>query len=177
MGSRSQVVIAVKAGPLLDSITANPGPILVHADTVEKDEEGTLWEFDSIKWYEGSDPDIDDFLDRLEEYDEDFLVVVSNEDYPSSEGGYQGGWDDNPWNVCKVVRATVKWDSTADSRTPPPRCARVRVASNGSVEAIHASQPEWDAKKERWFCLFKNEGTICGEAYYDYELSTWTWTR
>jgi len=177
MGIRSQVVIVVKAGPLRDALAANPGPVLEEADTVEANEEGTLWDFDSIKWYGDSDPDISALLERFQGHEEEVLVVTANEDYPTNDYYDMGEWEDNPWGVRKCIRATVEWDSVKDSHTPPPTPYRVRIKSCLSVATTSHSIPEWHEEDHQWRCLFKSEGSIMGEAYYDYELETWTITE
>lgn len=101
MGIRSDVGIAVKKGVCFSEETTK---FLESADDELTEKEGTLYVFESIKWYMDSYADIVKLYEELKGKDEgDYLIREACHDYPSDEsGGNLGAWYDNPWglNVC-----------------------------------------------------------------------------
>lgn len=106
MGIRSDVGIALKAGPILDALKSHP--LLVGADDVQKEAEGTLFIIEDIKWYVHYDEEIIDLYTRLDALDptgDNHYIVTACSEFPESDDGDSGRWDENPWGLCRCATA------------------------------------------------------------------------
>lgn len=111
MSVRSDVGIALKAA-IADEVMAKH-PFLDEAD-VYKHDEGVLFHFTSIKWYNGINKEITEFYKTLKTLSPDqFLVVEVCENSAADDFGY---WDDNPWGLHCEVLARVVFEEEPDGR-------------------------------------------------------------
>lgn len=113
MGIRSDVGFAVKRdcwGSLSVEQRAKVAAIIEEADATYENDEGFLFTWRDIKWYE-SYSEINDFLKTLQDLDyEGFLLVVATPEYPEDNSGDLGDWVDNPWNVHRYSTCTLEFD-------------------------------------------------------------------
>ena len=80
-------------------------------DTIENDE-GFLFVWRDVKWYETSYQEIIDLYAVLNELNSDeFLLITACSEYPEDTSADRGRWRDNPWNLCKYTSCTLEWDS------------------------------------------------------------------
>jgi len=71
-------------------------------------EEGTLYLVDWIRWNDGPCVDLVRFYEELSRYPaEDYLVVCACHAYPTSEDGDAGAWEENPWQMCREIDASI----------------------------------------------------------------------
>ena len=126
MGVRSDVAIAMKkcvvnhlspkARKLLDEWGFEARSTIVSADltnsVLTKDDLGTLFITEGVKWYVLDNDDIQAFYTHLEEChdEEDYLIVAVRSEYPGDDEGNAGEWHDNPFNLHKRVIVELSWD-------------------------------------------------------------------
>ena len=126
MGVRSDIAIAMKkcvvnhlspeARTLLEEYGFEERSALVVDDLTNssftKDDLGTLFVTEGVKWYILNHDDIQAFYRHLEEChdEEDYLIVTACSEYPGDDEGNAGEWHDNPFNVHKRVSVELLWD-------------------------------------------------------------------
>ncbi len=77
----------------------------------DRTEEGLLFIADSVKWYADSFPDLIALYEDLKEQDfEQFHVIVSTPEYPTSTDLDIGDWYDNPWGIYKYTSCELRWE-------------------------------------------------------------------
>jgi hypothetical protein len=92
----SDVGIAFKSSVALPSFIEG---FLDDADAKYKQDEGTLYVFADVKWYEGGNEEVQEFIKFLETLpSEDYRLVEACSQYPGS-GSDRGEWLDNPWRL------------------------------------------------------------------------------
>lgn len=111
MGIRSDVGIAVKS-EFGKGFEEKAKEVNLDLDWATKYEnpEGTLYVFNDIKWYRN---DSDYPCDAIQEYleslgEENYKLVESCPEYPDT-GENCGSWDENPWNLSKVVKVELSF--------------------------------------------------------------------
>lgn len=110
MSTQSDLVIALKKN-LVDLANKNPvlARFLSSSDSVNEQDEGTIYVFKAIKW-----PTFDDTTRELEiflfERNDDFLIRENCYDHPTSDDWDIGCWDDNPWNIQKIIKADIEYE-------------------------------------------------------------------
>lgn len=99
MGYCSQVALCVRTVHKA-AMMADPNVVtcLSDADETLEDEDGMLYHWDSVKWYNGS-VDVDALMGFLHNIDDsdDFLFIRLGED--DSDTDIEGGWWDNPFDM------------------------------------------------------------------------------
>ena len=77
-----------------------------------KDDLGTLFATSDVKWYHQDYEDIQAFYTHLNDChdEEDYLIITACSEYPESEAGSAGEWDDNPFNLHKYTTVELSWD-------------------------------------------------------------------
>jgi len=86
---------------------------LSHEGTrLTKDDLGTLFATSDVKWYHQDYEDIQAFYTHLNDChdEEDYLIITACSEYPESEDGNAGEWDDNPFNLHKYTTVELSWD-------------------------------------------------------------------
>lgn len=115
MGIRSDVAVCMKSelfAKLPEEIhkwmKADSEQIQVHPD-------GVMFYFGDVKWYVGSDSDIDGLYQWLESTAEsdEHLIVTACHDYPESSDGDCGDWQNNPWGVYKEFSVRLSFEETS----------------------------------------------------------------
>jgi hypothetical protein len=81
--------------------------------------EGTMFLFRDYKWHIESNKQVQCFYEFLDEHDEaDFKLVVASSAlglmYDDCDSWY-GSWNDNPWNVRRVVRISLEFSNRGSS--------------------------------------------------------------
>jgi hypothetical protein len=114
MGIRSDVGVALKHN-VLRALENNPvvTKLLSESSQVLEEDEGKLFVFEHVKWYRGLGgyEDIDALYSALSgEDDGDYRIVEACHDYPNSKDGDCGGWDDNPWDLCRSISVTLWYE-------------------------------------------------------------------
>ena len=109
MGIRSQVGIALKADIAEEILKAHPW-VKDESDEQHSSEEGCLFIFDDIKWYVLDDPEIAALYNDLMVKPDSFLIREACPEYPDSEDGNIGEWDDNPWDLRKHVSVELIYE-------------------------------------------------------------------
>jgi hypothetical protein len=109
MSTRSDVGLAIK-NEAFDSLPDSVKAFLADTDFFEtklSDDEGRLFHVTCIKWCDFEPPisDLYGALDKLEE--DDFMILEGCHDYPDSDDGCRGVWDDNPWGLTRNVSVSV----------------------------------------------------------------------
>lgn len=110
MGIRSDVIVCVRSDLVL------PEEIRTwmdrDCDESHTCEEGTLWSFTNVKWYNPEDPSIAGLYSALRAHNTDdaYLVLEACHDYPGSDENCVGAWYNNPWNASREVVARVHFD-------------------------------------------------------------------
>ena len=114
MGIRSDVGVAMK-NELRDKVIEELPDLLKEASRYDTDE-GSLFVFSDTKWYMGSDAEIDRLYSILNDHDDsgDYLVVYACHDYPESDTGDAGDWQDNPWEIHKCVSVTLEFEDAPE---------------------------------------------------------------
>ena len=126
MGIRSDVAIAMKkcvvnhlspkARKFLDEWGFEARSTIVADDLTNsrltKDDLGTLFITEGVKWYILDSDEIQAFYAHLEEChdEEDYLVVTACGEYPEDNDGDDGEWHDNPFNLHRRVSVELSWD-------------------------------------------------------------------
>jgi len=79
---------------------------------ITKDDLGSLFIAEGVKWYHFEYDDIAAFYKYMNEnHDpEDWLIVQACHDYPESTDGDEGEWHDNPFGLRKCVSVELAWD-------------------------------------------------------------------
>jgi len=116
MGTRSDVAVCMKS----ELFSKLPEGILkwMKADSsfIQQHPDGVMFLIEDVKWYVGSDKDIDSLYTWLEKAGEqhgmDWKIVCACNEYPESDDGNGGGWEDNPWNVYKEVSVRLNYEET-----------------------------------------------------------------
>lgn len=109
MSSRSAVTIIVKSDKIeafknyFTSDFIYGSDFLSDADDVQVQDSGTLWYFEEIKWSMCDDSicNLYDFLRTSIGYD-NYQVREYCYDYPESDDGESGNWNDNPFHVGRM---------------------------------------------------------------------------
>lgn len=110
MGTRSDVGLAIKTAAWEDAPDWFREFWLREADDVdETNEEGRLFIIEDIKWYTDEDKEIRNVVTYLRERADDYYLVEACFDYPSYEG-YEGGWTNNPWNLCLNISVSLSYE-------------------------------------------------------------------
>lgn len=76
--------------------------------TVKMKGVGRLFIFESVKWYTDEDP-IAKVLKFLRKDHEGYRVVEACSEHPS-EDNYEGGWDENPWDLRNNITVTLRYE-------------------------------------------------------------------
>jgi hypothetical protein len=134
MGYRSEVALCVRNDHKSELIT-NPDivRVLLNADAKLEDEDGFLFHWGWIKWYD-DDKEIAalmTFLANLEDSD-DFLFIRLGED--DADTDIQGGWWDNPFDMGYARRIEF-----ANPSEPPARISDLK-SLNTRPEASACAQ-------------------------------------
>jgi hypothetical protein len=116
MGIRSDVAVCLKA----EIFCTIPQEIKEwmdnDSDDLRKHPEGVMYVFTEVKWYLGSDKDIErlyGLYSWLEAQDIDtYYIVTACSEYPEDTTDDRGNWYDNPWNVCKLISVSLQYDET-----------------------------------------------------------------
>jgi len=106
MGIRSDIGIAVKAPFVIgfEKIATEQG--LDFSETHEK-EEGNAYLFTDIKWYSDY-PQVIAVMEYFKTIgEENYLIVDACPEYPESDDGDSGSWNDNPFNLCKQISVSI----------------------------------------------------------------------
>lgn len=116
MGYRSQVALCVRAVHKAAMMT-NPNVVncLSDADDKLEDEDGVLYHWGCVKWYDDY-ANVDalmKFLSDLDEYDDFLFIRLGEED---ADTDIQGGWWDNPFDMGYARRIEF-----CSSSAPPAR--------------------------------------------------------
>ena len=116
MGIRSDVAVCMKS-ELFSKLPKNVLKWMkADSSSIQEHPAGVMFVFEDVKWYVGSDKDIDGLYTWLEEagdeYGMDWKIVCACNEYPESEDGNGGGWEDNPWNVHKEVSVRLNYEET-----------------------------------------------------------------
>ena len=113
MGIRSDVGVALR-NQAIEELQAKAMEVWdwlnKNRDEHQNDEDGELFLFRSWKWYRHDQgyKDIDALYAALDELNKsEYLVREACFDYPSSEDGDVGSWDDNPWDLCRSVSVNL----------------------------------------------------------------------
>lgn len=117
MSSRSKVAIAIRYN-VWETLPEDMREWLGESDEVYQNEAGFLFILDDIKWPIVSMIEKDDSSDEVENLirflktqpESDYLVVEACYDYPDSDDGDMGSWNDNPWNVRRVISVDISFD-------------------------------------------------------------------
>jgi hypothetical protein len=117
MGIRSDVGVALKKSLFSELGEKHPGVIrwlegMCDDRDIGEDDGGLLYIFRSIKWYRNDYEDIVSLYSALDDCDPDHSnhkIVEACHDYPNSEEGDSGSWDDNPWNLCRNIEVTLSY--------------------------------------------------------------------
>ena len=109
MSIRSEVGVALKSSIVERMTTEQISRWFGDADDHMLSDEGQLWAWHRIKWYRGDAAiaELYEFLESVEH--DDYLVVVATPEYPDSEEGCVGGWDENSWNLHRYVSCGVTY--------------------------------------------------------------------
>ena len=85
---------------------------LANHSRLTKDDLGTLFATSDVKWYHQDYEDIQAFYAHLNDChdEEDYLIITACSEYPESEAGSAGEWDDNPFNLHKYTTVELSWD-------------------------------------------------------------------
>lgn len=115
MGIRSDVAVAIKR-KTIKKLSATTREFLDAAsDERHEAKEGVLWIFKSVKWYVYEAP-ISGLYEELRASDGgSYLIVTACPEFPDSFEDDAGDWNDNPWNVERVIEVTVAY--TVDGRS------------------------------------------------------------
>lgn len=116
MGIRSDVGVALKKH-LVDALTEEQKTAWF-GDCRSKytHAEGTLYHWEHVKWYVEHYDEIKDLYTWLRSQPrEDYLVVAVCHDYPESDDGNIGGWNENPWNLYRVVSVSLNIEVDLES--------------------------------------------------------------
>jgi len=109
MGIHSQVVVALKTR-VYNQLSRETVGWLNKCDRVEAvpgELGGISFRWSFTKWgYCKSSTLLYEELDAIDT--EDYLVLVACHDYPFSEEGDVGCWDENPWNYYKHTETTIE---------------------------------------------------------------------
>ena len=111
MGIRSEVGIAVRAGYTEDFEKYNAELIDDCAPDIIEDKEGKLYLIDDVKWYRHDDPLVGRVYEWAEQNSEHILIVEACYDYPQSDEGDYGHWNDNPFNLCRDCSVSIYYTS------------------------------------------------------------------
>jgi len=107
MGIQSNVLVAVKAGPVLEQVSALP--IFQEAVLISSAPEiGSLWYFEYVKWYVDTNPKIAQLYAVLKEHLEECCVVTACFEHPEYADDDLGCWD-SPWDLRKVISVDVAY--------------------------------------------------------------------
>jgi len=107
MSTRSDVGIALKNN-VFKALSAETRDFLESVCEAHKHEEGIFFHGEGLKWYTLDGGSIEKFYDELGAFDDsEFLVVEGCHDYPDSDEGSLGEWDDNPWGAYKAVSVSI----------------------------------------------------------------------
>jgi len=106
MSTRTDVGLAIKKGRALDELRNHP--VLKEANEVYEHEQGVLFLFLYAKWSK-FDHEIEDLYSKLEDFENDHLLVGAEHDYPCSTEYDTGGWEDNPFELCREVKAKLSY--------------------------------------------------------------------
>jgi hypothetical protein len=107
MSSHSDVALALKHKAIASLSAETLERLDIFANTQLECEEGKLFHILQVKWYK-HDGWVAELYSELEALDnETFRIVEACHDYPANDEGDLGGWDDNPWDICKDVAVSV----------------------------------------------------------------------
>lgn len=117
MGIRSDVFVGMKHGvqnKINDGVGTDANMVrslLASADDRLESDEGVAYVFRDVKWYMDEDEELAALYELLSSIDDDdYIVIEACHDYPDSDEGDAGCWNDNPWNARRVVRATIEYN-------------------------------------------------------------------
>lgn len=107
MGVRSDVAVCLKTS--LNKMLPMKFRASLFTEAEEHEaEEGVCYVFKDIKWYFDLDTEIMEFYSWLHENNSaDYKVVIACHDYPSSDDGADGSWNDNPWDAHREVSVSL----------------------------------------------------------------------
>jgi len=112
MGIRSDIGVAIKHS-VLEKLPEEATKIFDDAQYRFSNNEGTLFYFTSTKWYK-DDPEIQALYAGLAELpEEDYRIVEACQEYPESDDGDAGEWED-PWGLCREISVTIEFDGKAE---------------------------------------------------------------
>lgn len=112
MGVRSDVGVALKKNVLDAMNDTQKREWLGDCDCKYEHEEGTLFFFENRKWYIDHDPTLEEMYSWLRTQDlHDVCIVEACHDYPESDQGDLGWWNENPWNLYRVIRVSLNIES------------------------------------------------------------------
>lgn len=105
MAVRSDVFIGVKVALSADMEWALKerfaAQILIH-------ERGVAYVMQDVKWY---GDDVDAIYAELAGRDiHDVIVVAACHDYPDSDEGDYGAWEDSPWQPCREISVSLNYE-------------------------------------------------------------------
>lgn len=107
MSTRSDVGIALKTN-VFKALSDETRDFLEEVCEKYIHEEGVFFFGECLKWYVLDGGDIERFYDELGAFDDsEFLVIEGCHDYPDSDEGSRGDWDDNPWGAYKAVSVSI----------------------------------------------------------------------
>lgn len=110
MSIRSDVAVAVSAKAKVFLSEDTIRWMTNDCDSSVDSAEGSFFLFKDIKWYRGSDTEIDKLYAELQKAeDSDYLIIEACHDYPTSDEGDAGSWYDNPWNIHRCVSVEITW--------------------------------------------------------------------
>ena len=120
MGIRSDVAICMKAR-VVEHLSPEIRKFLDEWGFSERevvkegDDAGTLFYTSDVKWYSDSYPSIIAFYRYMEgsHAEDDYLIIEACSEFPDTDGGNAGCWEDNPWNLYKEVSAELHWNCTS----------------------------------------------------------------
>jgi len=118
MGIRSDVILCIRNEAYRRLSKASTDTIEEYfCEYSERTAEGLLFEASDVKWYEDSYPALIALYKDLEDLGlpDDFLIVVATPEYPNTDDGDFGCWDDNPWGVRKIVSCCLEWYGAENS--------------------------------------------------------------
>jgi len=107
MSTRSDVGIALKNN-VFEALTPETRDFLEAVGTKYTHEEGVFFHGECLKWYNMDGGSIEKLYDELDALDEaDFYLIEGCLDYPESDDGTVGEWDENPWEAYKAVSVSI----------------------------------------------------------------------
>jgi hypothetical protein len=112
MSTRSDVGIALKKN-VFEALSTETRDFLEQVfEAHTHSEEGIFFHATYLKWYTHDGSQVEKLYSELLDFDDDdFQIIEACHDYPDSDEGCAGAWDENPWGALKEINVSIDFSS------------------------------------------------------------------